>query len=94
MNTAQPVNIYECFDPNGDAVKFICNGHIDAMMFRDKCYQDYFVKPMVVQHQWQKMRKYAGRREGKKFYKGVTKTVSCKPGEMGATPITVGMIQA
>ncbi len=92
MKTSEQLNIYECFDQKGDPVKFICDGHVDSTIFRDRCFEDYFVKPMVIRHQWQKTRKSFTRKTGKKFVRSVTETIDCPTEEMGATPITIGLI--
>ncbi|MBU2509983.1 hypothetical protein KJ966_01550 [bacterium] len=92
MEIVNKFNIYEYLNRNGDPVEFVCDGHIDSIAFREKCYQDYFVKPMVIRHQWRKTRKIVERNQGKKFVKSYTKMISCTPGELGATPVTVGLV--
>ncbi len=91
METTQ-INIYEFLNHNGDPIEFVCDGHIDSMMFREKCFKDYYVKPMVVRHQWRKTRKTLERKPGKKFGKLCSKTVSCDSEEKGAIPVTVGLL--
>jgi hypothetical protein len=82
--------IYEYLDQNGNPAKFICDGHIDSVVFRDKCFRDYYVKPLVVRHQWQKIRKVSNK--AKKKYIKITETVYLTAEEAGATPVTIGLI--
>ncbi len=94
METRSQFNIYEFLDRNGDPVEFVCDGHIDSTVFREKCFHDYYVEPMVVQHQWRKSRKFVIPKEGRKRGKSYTKLISCTSGESGATPVTVGLIKS
>lgn len=94
MNTDNSFNVYECFDQKGNPVKLVCDGHIDSMLFRDKCFKDFYVKPMVVRHQWQKTKKTFRKNAGKGFKKSLTETIDCGYGDTDATPITVGLLRA
>ena len=93
METMEPFNIYECFDQNGDPIKYICQGHIDSTQFRDKCYEEYFVKPMVVQHRWRRTRKFVERQPDKKYARSYTRSERCSEFDNNATPVTVGLLQ-
>ena len=92
MMTAAPLNIYEYLDQNGNPDKFICDGHIDSVAFRDKCFQDYYVRPLVVRHQWQKTRRIFKHTGRQKKLRNITETVYIASEEMGCKPVTVGLV--
>ena len=92
METGEHLNIYEYLDQSGVPSQFICDGHVDSVLFRDKCYEDYYVRPMVVRHQWQKTRRIASQRPGKKFKSSVLETVYLSNQERGSVPVTIGLL--
>lgn len=92
MNSAEQFVIYEYLDQKGDPSQLICDGHVDSMTFRDKCFKDFYVKPMVVRHQWQKTRRIVEQRPGKKYRNTRTETVYITNEEFGATPVTIGLV--
>ncbi len=54
MNLRQSINIYECLDQSGDPSFYMCWGHIDSERFREECFREYAIRPLVIQHQWQR----------------------------------------
>lgn len=92
MKTTDQFNIYEYLDQNGDPAKFICDGHVDSVVFREKCLRDFYVKPLVVRHQWLKVRRVSTKTTRKYLKK--TETVYLTAKEAGATPVTIGLIQS
>lgn len=92
MTIPDNFHIYEFFDQNGDPSQFICDGHVDSTTFRNKCVQDFSLSPLVVRHQWQKMRKVIESRPGKKKKLAVTKTIYSAHEVFGARPVTIGLL--
>ncbi len=92
MKTPERFNIYECLDQSGESLKFICDGHVDSVTFRDKCFEEFYVKPLVIRHQWRKTRSFKNPRPGKKYGSNISGTVHCVTEEMGSVPITVGLV--
>ncbi len=92
MEIEQSFNIYECFDQSGDPSKYICDGHVDSVSFREKCFSDFFIKPLVIQHQWQRTRKFVEREPDKKFSRCYIRSVPCNEKDKDATPVTVGLV--
>ena len=92
MKTKNSFNIYECFDQDGQPVKYICDGHLDSEAFREKCYRDFFIKPKVVQHLWRRSRRFLERNPDRKFVRAYTGSTACSEWDSGATPETVGVL--
>jgi hypothetical protein len=57
MEVSDTIHIYECFDQGGDPSHYVCWGHVDSERFREECFKEYSVRPLVVQHRWQTTRK-------------------------------------
>lgn len=91
MQATQQFNIYECYDQSGENPEYICDGHIDSVAFREKCFQEFYVKPMIVRHQWRKTRRFKSLKPGEKKGRSYVGTVHCTTAERGAVPITVGL---
>lgn len=86
------INIYECYDHNGNPVRYVCDGHVDSMTFREKCFSDFYSKPMVVRHQWQKTRKFVTGKPKAKRNRFITETIYTPTREMNSTPVTIGLM--
>ena len=91
MNRTEQFNIYEYLDQSGDAVKYICDGHVDSVAFREKCFKEFYVKPMIVRHQWRKTKRFSNSNPGKKYGRSIIGTVHSGIEEMGSTPVTIGL---
>jgi len=92
MEQSEPINIYECFDQSGDPSHYICWGHVDSESFRDKCYTEYSVRPLVIQHKWQRTQKVLFKESEKKRTRGKFHNIQCSESAKNATAITVGIV--
>lgn len=93
MKNRYNFNIYECFDREGEPVKFVCDGHMDSDAFREKCLKDFMVKPKVVQHRWRRARKFLERDPDRKYARAYTASTNCPEWHPEATPETVGLLK-
>ncbi len=91
MERSDAINIYECFDQSGDPSHYICWGHVDSERFRDECYREFSVRPLVVQHRWQCTRKVLIKDHEKKKFRRRFDTIDCPETIKNATAITIGM---
>jgi hypothetical protein len=92
MKKQPQLRIYEYFDKDGSPDHFACEGHIDSEAFRQECEKTYAVKPMVVQHRWQRSRRIVKRESEKHKTRSFMATVPCQSNEAGAKAVTVGLI--
>ena len=92
MKKRAQLRIYEYFDQNGSPDHFACEGHIESEAFREECEKTYAVKPMVVQHRWQRSRRIVKRDSKKDKPRSFMALVPCQPHEAGAKAVTVGLL--
>ena len=86
------INIYECFNQSGDPSYYICNGHVDSDRFRDECYKEYAIRPLVVQHGWQKTKRIVFRETKRKRVHSRIDSVHCSSENRNASAITIGLV--
>jgi len=82
----------EYFDSNGNLHSYVCPGHLDSTIFRDKCEKQYAIRPRIVKHFWQKT-KWVKRDPERKHSRGFSTSVSLPHFEFGAKPVTIGLIE-
>ena len=92
MEKTAQLRIYEYFDRNGSPDHYACEGHIDSQAFREECEKAYAVKPLVVQHRWQRSRRIVKRESEKVKPRSFMTLVPCQPNEAGAKAVTVGLL--
>ena len=92
MKKQENLRIYEYFDQFGSPDHYACEGHIDSESFREECQKSYYVKPLVIQHRWQRSRKIVKRRSEKDKPRSYVAVVPCHPNETGAKAVTVGLL--
>ena len=91
MERSEAINIYECFDQSGDPSHYVCWGHVDSERFRDECYKEFSVRPLLVQHKWQCTRKVLFKDHDKKKLRRRFDTVECSENLENAKAVTIGM---
>jgi len=79
------VNVH--YNESEEIEKLSCYGHIDALKFREACFESYKVRPIDIKLIFVK----AANRKNRKG-KWYQKTVPCNQSEPGATPMTIGII--
>ena len=92
MNEQERINIYEYLDPSGDPSHYICNGHVDSNRFRDECFKEYSIRPLVVQHSWQCTKRTLLKRSKKKRAQSRIDSVDCSSENRNATAVTIGLV--
>lgn len=92
MNDNEHINIYEYFDQTGDPSHYICHGHIDSEQFREECFKEYSVRPLVVRHGWQRTKRTVLREAKRKRARSRIDSVGCSPASNNATAVTIGLV--
>ena len=92
METTEMFNIYECFDQDGEPSHYVCWGHVDSERFRNECFREYSVRPLVVQHRWQHTRKVLSKEPGRKRNRGRFTSMTYPENRRNATAVTVGIV--
>ncbi len=93
MDLKDHIDIYEFMDQSGDPSHYACWGHVDSDLFREECFKEYSVKPLVVQHSWQKTKNVIQSKKSKKHRTRTrTESVSCNQNDRNAMAITIGIV--
>jgi hypothetical protein len=92
MTEGDHINIYEYFDPTGDPSHYICNGHVDSEQFRDECFKEYSIRPLVIRHGWQQTKRTVLRESKKKRALSRIDSVRCSSATRNATAVTIGLV--
>ncbi len=92
MKAKNRLFIYEYFSKNGHLEQYICFGHVDSEQFREQCQKMYSVKPLIIQHRWQRTKRIVKQYPDKKKNRDFLTEMVCSPEEQGARAITVGIV--
>ncbi len=92
MTDNERINIYEYFDQTGDPSHYVCNGHIDSEQFRDECFKEYSVRPLIVRHSWQRTKRTVLRESKRKRVLSRIDSVGCRAGSRNAKAVTIGFV--
>lgn len=92
MDITEHIDIYECLDRSGDPSHYICHGHVDSQRFREECFREYSIRPMVIQHRWQKTKREVIRDAKKKRARSRITSIQCRASEQDAKAITIGLV--
>lgn len=93
MDHNEHINIYEFLDQNGDPSHYICHGHVDSERFREVCYKEFSVKPMVVQHSWQKNKRVSFKDAKSRRYRTKIDRIQCSEKDLNAKAVTIGKVK-
>ncbi|MCP4751031.1 MAG: hypothetical protein GY866_09070 [Proteobacteria bacterium] len=93
MEISDHFTVYEYCDMEGHPHQYCCNGHIDSERFREECQKKYSIRPLVVQHRWQRTKRIVKQDPERKRARGYTTEVACLDYERGAKAVTVGLVR-
>ena len=91
MDIKNQINIYEFVDQSGDPSHYSCWGHVDSERFRDECFKEFSVRPLVVQHSWQRTKRVIQQQERRKKVRTRIDSVQCHPEDQNAMAVTIGL---
>ncbi len=91
MNIKDQINIYEFIDQSGDPSHYICWGHVDSERFRDECFKGYSVRPLVIQHRWQRTRRVVQESGKRKKARTRIDSVQSQANDISASAVTIGL---
>jgi hypothetical protein len=91
MTREEHINIYEYFDQSGDPSYYVCSGHVESDRFRDECFKEYSIRPLVVQHRWQRTKRTLISETKRKKNRSRIDSVHCSPDNRNATAATIGL---
>ncbi len=92
MNIKDQINIYEFMNQSGDPSHYICWGHVDSERFREECFKEFSVRPMVIQHRWERTKRVVQQKKKQKRFKTRIDSIQCQADDQNAKAVTIGLV--